>query len=183
MKLSYSLSHVTGGRNALALVPLFSSATHNLRWHRRPTLHKGVWPARHCALLITPRPRSLRVPVSQDPCHFLPPDPLQTQTQGNAVPWAVLLLCDLPTGSTTRSLFQGMAVGGRATGADRLPWAQGLSLGIKGMCLHHRRVGEGCRGRLQPGFLTGSETFLAGGRWVWMNCKSLCRVPYLSLSA
>lgn len=41
VKLSYSLSPVPGGRTVLALVPLFSSDTHSLRWHRRPTLHKG----------------------------------------------------------------------------------------------------------------------------------------------
>lgn len=40
-KLGKSLGPVPGGRTVLALVPVFSSATHSIGWHRRPTLREG----------------------------------------------------------------------------------------------------------------------------------------------
>lgn len=90
--------------------PSFLSAPQSPGRHRTPALQKGrrsiVRPA---AVPSSPAPdwggSRLRHPGL-----FLPPGPVQTLAQGDALPWTVLLPCHFPTESAARSPFQAVGI-------------------------------------------------------------------------
>lgn len=104
-------------------------------------------------------------------CLFLPPGLMQTQTQRDAAPWAVLPPCYLPAGSTARSLPGHGSGGRRVTGAG-CP-GPGPEPADQECCVHHMRVGEVVPRAVTDRFADRGRNILCSG---WVGVDEL-RVP------